>query len=103
MRVAVCAAVLALAVPASAAGEPVAKARAHFFGAQNVDPATGAVRDDRVILSWFGISSLAVAIKGHVILLDAGVENLLVEERGRLRFEEDAGPLFVDDLVILSG
>jgi len=26
-----------------------------------------------------------------LVLLDAGVENLLVEKRGRLRFEEDAG------------
>jgi len=76
LRLAVCAAVLALAVPASAAGEPVAKARAHFFGAQNVDPVTGAVRDDRVILSWFGISSLAMAINGHVVLLDAYINNV---------------------------
>src|SRR5437667_6375810 len=41
--------------------------------------------------------------KRDLVLLDAGVENLLVEERGRLRFEEDAGSLFVDHLVILSG
>jgi hypothetical protein len=38
-----------------------------------------------------------------LVLLEAGVENLLVEKRGRLRFEEDAGSLFVDHLVILGG
>src|SRR3954447_26854853 len=70
-----CAAVLAACPAAAQAASPTVAARDHFFGAENVDPATGAVRDDRVILSWFGISSLAVAIKGHVILLDAYINN----------------------------
>jgi L-ascorbate metabolism protein UlaG (beta-lactamase superfamily) len=48
-------------------------ARQRFFGAANVDPATGAVRRDRVILSWFGVSNFAAAIRGHVVLLDAWV------------------------------
>jgi hypothetical protein len=39
----------------------------------------------------------------NLVLLDAGVENLVVEERGGLRFEEDAGSLLIDHLVILSG
>jgi hypothetical protein len=38
-----------------------------------------------------------------LVLLDAGVENLVVEERGRLWFEEDTGSLLVDHLVILRG
>src|SRR3954471_22142677 len=76
LGLALTAAVLLGASSAHAALAPAGiAARTHFFGAENVDPATGAVRDDRVILSWFGISSLAVAIKGHVVLLDAYINN----------------------------
>lgn len=48
-------------------------ARQRFFGAENVDPVTGRVRADRVILSWFGVTNFAAAIGGHVVLLDAWV------------------------------
>lgn len=48
-------------------------ARQRFFGRENVDPRTGAVRRDRVILSWFGVTNFAMAIRGHVVLLDAWV------------------------------
>src|SRR4051794_13243109 len=72
---AACALALACPVAAGAASKETVAARVHFFGAENVDPATSAVRDDRVILSWFGISSLAVAMKGHVLLLDAYINN----------------------------
>ena len=63
-------------------GDPVAagatpaetiKARQRFFGAENVDARTGAVRRDRVIFSWFGVTNFALAIRGHVLLLDAWV------------------------------
>src|SRR3954447_35692 len=72
-----CAGVLfgSTAAQASAASKSTVAARQHFFGAENVDPATGAVRSDRVILSWFGVSSLALAMKGHVVLLDAYINN----------------------------
>jgi len=46
-------------------------ARQKFFGLDNVNPTTGAVRDDRVILSWTGVSSFVSAFKGHVVFLDA--------------------------------
>src|SRR5262249_54537918 len=46
-------------------------ARQKFFGLDNVNPMTGAVRDDRVILSWTGVSSFAASFRGHVVLLDA--------------------------------
>ena len=46
-------------------------ARQTFFGLDNVDPKTGAVRADRVILSWTGVSSFVAAFRGHVVLLDA--------------------------------
>jgi L-ascorbate metabolism protein UlaG (beta-lactamase superfamily) len=48
-------------------------ARQRFFGTENVDPGTGAVRPDRVILSWFGVTNFAAALRGHVVLLDAWV------------------------------
>src|SRR4051794_7637118 len=47
-------------------------ARQRFFGAAAVDRA-GHVRRDRVILSWFGVSSLAASFRGHVVLLDTFV------------------------------
>jgi hypothetical protein len=37
-----------------------------------------------------------------LVLLEGRVENLVVEERGRLRFEEDAGSLRIDHLVTPS-
>lgn len=46
--------------------------RRRYFGAENVD-ATGAVRKDRVILSWVGVVNFAMAIRGRVVLLDAWV------------------------------
>lgn len=49
------------------------EARQRFFGAENVDPRTGAVRDDRVILSWFSVASYAASFNGHVVLLDGWI------------------------------
>jgi hypothetical protein len=45
-------------------------ARQKFFGTQNVDPSTGAVRPDRVIMSWAGVGTFAASLMGHVVLLD---------------------------------
>ncbi|MDN4173271.1 MBL fold metallo-hydrolase [Nocardioides sp. SOB77] len=47
-------------------------ARRLFFGRANV-AADGRVRPDRVLLSWFGVTSFAMAIGGRVVLLDAWV------------------------------
>lgn len=51
-------------------------ARTAVFGASNVDPATGAIRADRVIFSWFGVANFAVAMRGQVFLVDAWVPNV---------------------------
>ena len=60
----------ASAEPVIAAAAPDrVKARRHFFGAENVD-ASGRVRRDRVVLSWFSVASVAAAIDGRVVLLD---------------------------------
>jgi hypothetical protein len=60
---------LAPAAHAAANANDTVTAREHFFGAENVVP-DGTVRADRVILSWFSVASLAMAIDGHVVLLD---------------------------------
>lgn len=49
-------------------------ARQHLFGAENVDPGTGTVSRGQAIVSWFGISSFAAALNGHVVLLDAFIQ-----------------------------
>jgi hypothetical protein len=46
-------------------------ARQHYFGIENVDAKSGAIRRDRVILSWTGVSGFAAAYNGHVVLMDA--------------------------------
>lgn len=65
-------------VPGAASAGPrtirrTVRARQRFFGARNVHPRTGAVRRDRVVLSWFGCAGFALAIDGEVLLLDAWV------------------------------
>jgi hypothetical protein len=50
------------------------KARQHFFGPENVDPVSAAVRKDRVIFSWFSNTSFAVAAGGRVFLLDSYID-----------------------------
>src|SRR5262249_14415220 len=63
-----------LAAPARA-DEPLPPstiaARQKFFGPDNVDPQTGALRRDLVILSWTGVSSFAASFRGHLVFLDA--------------------------------
>lgn len=49
--------------------------RQHLFGAENVNPDTGEVDPDQVILAWFGISSYAASLKGRVVLLDAFIQS----------------------------
>lgn len=48
-------------------------ARQRFFGASNIDSGTGAIRDDRVVISWLGCTTYAMAMRGSVFLLDAWV------------------------------
>lgn len=70
---ALCASLLAgLAAPAESISGMIAS-RQKFFGAANVDTA-GAVRSDKVILSWFSTASFAMAIDGHVVFLDAYID-----------------------------
>jgi glyoxylase-like metal-dependent hydrolase (beta-lactamase superfamily II) len=72
----------------------MAAARQKIFGLENVDPSSGAVRDDRVIISWLTNATFAASIKGHVVLLDTYVTRLEVQP-GRT-------PFVIQDLVDLN-
>ena len=78
----------------SRASAATTTARQKVFGLDNVDPKTGEVRDDRVIFSWITNASFAVAVKGHVLLLDTFVTRLEVAP-GRT-------PFVIQDLVDLD-
>lgn len=68
-----------LAVPQAAtahADATLVAARSAVFGEHNVDQTTGALRADRIVFSWFGVSGFAVAMAGHVFLTDAWVPNV---------------------------
>ena len=57
---------------ALAAADPaLLKARQKFFGIDNVDVNTGAVKKDKVIASWATNTTYVTSILGHVILLDS--------------------------------
>jgi len=57
---------------ALAAVDPaVLKARQKFFGIDNVDVNTGAVKKDKVIASWATNTTYVTSILGHVVLLDS--------------------------------
>jgi hypothetical protein len=94
-----CAAALALTTigcsPSNALErEDMIAARQLIFGAENVDAATGALPDDKVVFSWLSASSFAVAAQGRVFMLDSYVTRIEVE-RGRT-------PLLLPDLVNLN-
>jgi hypothetical protein len=69
-------------------------ARQKVFGLGNVDPKSGEVREDQVIFSWLTNASFAVAVRGHVLLLDTYVTRLEVQP-GRT-------PIVIQDLVDLN-
>ena len=73
LTVAVVVALSTVTLSARGAIDLTVELRQRYFGHENVDPDTGAVRPDRVILSWFGVTNFAAAIAGHVVLLDAWV------------------------------
>ncbi|GAC1341318.1 MAG: hypothetical protein NVSMB23_12650 [Myxococcales bacterium] len=65
-----------------------------FFGSENVNARTGAVDPENVIFSWLTNSTLAVSIKGRIVLLDTYVH----------RAERVPGrtPFVVEDLLTLK-
>lgn len=69
---------LTVAATANAAGPAQAKAtieaREAVFGPKDVDR-RGRLPENRVIVSWFGVSSLAASFNGKVVLLDSYVNS----------------------------
>jgi hypothetical protein len=62
----------ASAFSAQANADPaMLKARQKFFGVENVDAHTGAVRKDKVIFSWATNTTFVTSIQGRVIMLDS--------------------------------
>ena len=89
------AAIAALGNPAAAVEtSDMIAARQHVFGAEHVDPATGALPSDKVIASWLSASSFAVSVQGRVVMMDSFLTRLEIE-RGRT-------PLTIHDLVNLN-
>lgn len=62
---------LSTSVALAAVDPAVLKARQKFFGIDNVDVNTGAVKKDKVIASWATNTTYVTSILGHVILLDS--------------------------------
>ena len=67
------------------------KARQKFFGAENVDAATGAVKKDKVIFSWATNTTYVTSILGRVVMLDSYVT--------RLELAPGRTPFVIQDLV----
>jgi hypothetical protein len=68
LAVAMC---LCSAVALAAADPALLAARQKFFGIENVDVNTAAVKKDRIIFSWATNTTYVVSILGHVVLLDS--------------------------------
>jgi len=84
----------------AAADNAMVAARQKFFGAENVDATTGAVKKNEVIFSWATNASLVVSVEGRIVLLDTYI--------GRLELPPPPGvsdlrrtPINVQDLVDL--
>lgn len=58
----------------SAADPAMVKARQKFFGIENVDVNTGAVKKDKVIASWATNTTYVTSILGRVVLLDSFIQ-----------------------------
>src|SRR5882762_9012397 len=62
---------LCTSVALAAADPALLKARQKFFGIENVDVNTGAIKKDKVITSWATNTTYVTSILGHVVLLDS--------------------------------
>ncbi len=54
----------------------VVSVRQRFFGAENINPQTAGVEKDSVIFSWVTNSTVAVSLRGRVVLLDSYINRL---------------------------
>ena len=70
------------------------RARSMVFGAESVNQKSGRVDRDKVIFSWLTNATLAVSIKGRVVMLDTFVD--------RAEIVPGRTPFVVEDLVSLN-
>jgi hypothetical protein len=70
------------------------QARIKIFGLENVDPRTGEIQKDKVVMSWLTHTSMAIAIQGRVILTDTFV--------ARLETTPGRTPFVIKDVVDLN-
>ena len=86
---------LCTSVALAAVDPAMLKARQKFFGIDNVDVNTGAVKKDKVITSWLTNTTYIVSIMGNVILLDSYISRPELPDhtpRPALRAVPAAGP-----------
>jgi len=82
---------------ASAAADPaMIKARQKFFGIENVDAMTGAVKKDKVIASWATNTTYVTSLLGRVILLDSYISR---PELPTAPIDQRYTPLLPQDLI----
>src|SRR3954453_20515724 len=69
-------------------------ARQRFFGSDNVDSRTGGADQNKVIFSWLTNPTFAVAMHGHIALMDTFAT--------RLEVVPGRAPFVIQDLVELQ-
>jgi hypothetical protein len=69
-------------------------ARIKIFGPENVDRKSGALPRHQVVMSWLTHTTMAVSIRGRVILLDTFIR--------RLETEPGRTPFVIQDVVDLK-
>jgi hypothetical protein len=82
------------AIAKPAGSEDLVRARNLVFGAENVNQRTGEVEPGKVLFSWATNATLAVSIKGHIVLLDTYVH--------RAEAVPGRTPFVVEDLLALK-
>ena len=90
-----------VAAPGQGVSQDTIAARERFFGAENVDAVSGQVRADRVIFSWVTNASLAVSIRGRIVLLDTYINRPeLLPAAGTADLRRS--PISIQELVALA-
>ena len=90
-----------VAAPGQGVSQDTIAARERFFGAENVDAVSGQVRADRVIFSWVTNASLAVSIRGRIVLLDTYINRPeLLPAAGAADLRRS--PISIQELVALA-
>ena len=98
---------LALALLAVAGGNlanaqpALVAARVKFFGAENVDATTGAVKKNVVLFSWATNASIVASVLGRVVMLDTYINRLELPSPAN-QSDLRRSPINVQDLVDLG-